>query len=149
MSIPARFVRSALLGMTGVLAAAGPEVAAQGPAGPPAVATGETATGLPSCTGNGSLELNVRDDTAMLDDTDRAVLGAAMLQRYPMLGRDGFAPAGILLWRRQGGPWLYVTLAKSSAPGAGWCFTATFAGNVFDATSALVRKYFFAGADRT
>jgi hypothetical protein len=146
MSIVARVLRIALVGLLG---SAGVQVAAQGPPPSPGVTAGETMTSLSGCAGSGSLELNIRDDTAMLDDTDRAALGTAMLQRYPMLGRDGFAPAAILLWRKRGGPWLYVTLAKASAPGAGWCFSATFTANVFDATPVLVRKYFFAGADRT
>ena len=146
MSIAARVLRIALVGLLG---GTGVQVAAQGPPRPPGVAAGETTTNLSGCAGSGSLELNIRDDTAMLDDTDRAALGAAMLKRYPMLGRDGFAPAAILLWRKRGGPWLYVTLAKAPAPGEGWCFSATFVANVFEATPALVRKYFFAGADRT
>jgi len=145
MSIPARVLRMAL---AGVLGGAGVPVAAQGPPRPPGPAASEATTGLPSCAGSGGLELNIRDDTAMLDDTDRAAFGAAMRERYPMLARDGFAPAAVLLWRKRGDAWLYVTLAKASAPAAGWCFTATFAANVFGATPALVRKY-FADADRT
>jgi hypothetical protein len=124
------------------------QVAAQELPRPLGFAAGETTTSLPSCTGSGSLGLIISDQGALLDAGDRAALGASMLQRYPALGRDGFAPAAILLWRRQGDPWLYVTLARTQAPGAHWCFTATFAAGVFEATPALVRKYFFAPADR-
>ena len=93
MSIVARVLHVALVGLMG---GTGVQVAAQGPLRPPGVAPGETATSLSGCAGSGSLELNIRDDTAMLDDTDRAALGAAMLQRYPVLGRDGFVPAATL-----------------------------------------------------
>jgi len=117
MSIPACVLRMAL---AGVLGGTGVPVAAQGAPRPPGPAASEATTGLPSCVGSGGLELNIRDDAAMLDDADRAAFGAAMRQRYPMLGRDGFAPVAVLLWRKRGGAWLYVTLAKASAPAPGW-----------------------------
>jgi hypothetical protein len=114
----------------------------------PAVGPGGAAS-LPNCVGDARLALAAADERALLDDTDRAALGSAMLQRYPMLGRDGFAPAAILMWRRSGGDWLYVALASGSRSQPGWCYTASFNAHVFDITPALLRKYFFQGAART
>jgi hypothetical protein len=124
--------------LVGVFGAA----AAQGLRGP------GTAAQLPSCVSDARLELGAADERALLDDTDRAALGSAMLQRYPMLARDGFAPAAILMWRKPGGEWLYVAIAGNGRSQAGWCFTASFNANVFDITPALLRKYFFQGAGR-
>lgn len=117
---------------------------AQTPALPPG-----GAASLPSCVSETRLEVAVADEHAWLDDTDRTALSRAMSQRYPMLGRDGFAPAAILMWRKPGQPWLYVALAKNDRTPAAWCFTASFSASVFDITPALVRKYFFPGAART
>lgn len=107
-----------------------------------------TAAQLPSCVSDARLEMAAADERALLDETDRAALGNAMLQRYPMLGRDGFAPVAILMWRKSGGDWLYVAIAGNGRTQPGWCFTASFNANVFDITPALLRKYFFQGGGR-
>ena len=101
---------------------------------------------LTSCVSEAHLELQAADERVLLDAPDRAALGSAMLQRYPMLGRDGFAPAAILMWRKPGRDWLYVALSKSERAPGGWCFTASFAAKVFDVTPALERKYFSAAS---
>jgi hypothetical protein len=102
--------------------------------------------GLPNCVSDTRLELTAADERALLDDADRGGLGALMQQRYPALA--GFAPDAIVLWRRRGGEWLYVALAKSDRHAGGWCHSASFTAGVFDVTPALVRKYFPVGALR-
>jgi len=117
---------------------------------------GQTRLAIPNCVGGAAIELQLGSDSMLLDGADQTAMAAAMLARYPMLGRDGFTPAAIVLWRKPGADWLYVTLARSadsstgsSAGGAAWCVTASFAAAPFDATAGLLRKYFFVGAART
>jgi hypothetical protein len=102
-----------------------------------------------SCAGGQPIRFAAGDSRALLDETDRRLVHAAMLARYPMLQRDGFAPAQILLWRRAPEEWLYVSLAASPQRPGEACFTATFAAAGFEFTPELERKYFFAGAART
>jgi len=101
---------------------------------------------LPNCVSDARLELAAADERALLDDEDRAGIGALMQRRYPVLA--GFAPDAIVLWRRRGGEWLYVALAKSERHAGGWCHSASFTASVFDVTPALLRKYFPSGALR-
>ena len=108
-----------------------------------------SAASLPSCVSDARLELRTADERAWLDTLDRESVGRAMLQRYPVLGRDGFEPAAILMWRQPGRDWLYVTLTRRDGEPAGWCFSATFSAGVFDITPALVFKYFGPGPAKT
>jgi hypothetical protein len=98
---------------------------------------------LPHCVGPGRVEWRVGDESALLDEGDRAALSAEMLRRYPMLGADTFASAGIVLSRQAGGDWIYVALAKRGTEASDRCVAATFTAKVFDTTPALLRKYFF------
>lgn len=102
--------------------------------------------GLPNCVSEARLDFAAADERALLDDADRAGIGALMQRRFPVLA--GFAPDAIVLWRRRGGEWLYVALARSERHAGGWCHSASFTAGVFDVTPALVRKYFPAGALR-
>jgi hypothetical protein len=99
-----------------------------------------------SCAGGQPITLGIAEPRALLDEGDRQQVHAAMLARYPVLGRDGFAPLQIVLWRRADFEWLYVSIgAHRDKPGE-LCFTATFAAGVFELSPALRQKYFFAGA---
>lgn len=140
-------VRAAALA-TLLVGAGAPVQAVDGPRPLP----GQTRIEIPNCVGGAAIELQLGSDSMLLDGADQAAMAAAMLARYPMLGRDGFTPAAIVLWRKPGADWLYVTLARSAdgpAGSAAWCVTASFAAAPFDATAGLLRKYFFAGAART
>lgn len=99
-----------------------------------------------SCAGTDTLEIDLRGEAVMLDESDRRGAAAAMLERYPVLARGVFEPAAIVLWRRPGQGWIYVALTTPQQPPPAWCFSATFAAQVFDFTPALQRKYFSAGA---
>jgi hypothetical protein len=102
--------------------------------------------GLPNCVSETRLEFAAADERAVLDAADRDGIGTLMQQRYPALA--GFAPDAIVLWRKSGGAWLYVALARSERHAGGWCHSASVTAGVFDVTPALVRKYFPAGALR-
>ena len=78
---------------------------------------------------------------AWLGDEDRDGMAAAMRARFAAL--DGnFAPRRILLWQRGPGDWVYVSLRDDPRQSGDQCFDATFSGAAFDATPALMRKYF-------
>lgn len=117
-----------------------------GAAGAQALVPPGGALGLPNCVSDTRLELAAADERALLDDADRIGIGTLMQRRYPTLA--GFAPDAIVLWRKRGGDWLYLALAKSDRHAGGWCHSASFTAGVFDVTPALLRKYFPAGALR-
>lgn len=98
---------------------------------------------IASCVSPQALRFESGDVNAVLDDGDRDAVAAAMAERYPMLQRDGFAPAHIVLWQKKGGELLFVSLkSREDAPGE-MCFTATFAAARFEFTPHLLMKYFF------
>ena len=111
---------------------------------PPSAANDGPRT-IVSCISQTSIELGNGDSSAMLDDTDRDRVHDAMRERYPVLQRDGFTPSHILLWQKQGGELLYVTLLANPQRPSELCFTATFSASRFDFTQALQRKYFVSG----
>jgi hypothetical protein len=102
------------------------------------------------CVGSGpALTLRRHDSRALLDPEDRDGVHAAIVQRYPVLGGGGRAPAYVMLWRKSADEWLYVSLAKNEGAGrppGTLCFTATIRANDFEFTRELIRKYFAAGA---
>jgi len=100
---------------------------------------------IASCVSHESLEFGSGDASAMLDDSDRELVNTAMLARYPVLQRDGFMPSHIILWQKQGGDLLYVTLLANPQKPSELCFTATFSASRFDFTQTLQRKYFVSG----
>jgi hypothetical protein len=110
----------------------------------PASATNEART-IASCVSHEALQFKSGDASAVLDDADRDFVSAAMLERYPVLQRDGFVPTHIILWQRQGGELLYVTLLANPQRPSEMCFTATFSASRFDFTQSLQRKYFLPG----
>ncbi len=100
---------------------------------------------IASCVSQEALQFKRGDATVLLDDADRDFVNAAMLERYPVLQRDGFVPTHIILWQRQGGELLYVTLLANPQQPSEMCFTATFSASRFDFTQSLQRKYFLPG----
>jgi hypothetical protein len=101
-----------------------------------------------SCVGGPALSLTAADARALLDPDERRTLLSQMLARYPLLERDGFEPAAILLWHKAADEWLYVSLKPNGFDDNALCFTATFVAKTFAITPALTSKYFFEGADK-
>jgi hypothetical protein len=97
---------------------------------------------ISSCVGGPPIALSAVDARALLDQEEREKLLAEMLARYPMLERDGFAPAAILLWHKAAGEWLYVSMKPNGFDDNALCFTATFVAKMFQITPALTSKYF-------
>ncbi|MEP6876405.1 MAG: hypothetical protein ABI887_18775 [Burkholderiales bacterium] len=95
-----------------------------------------------SCAGGPSIVVGADDQRALIDDTERDSLLAEMRARYPVLERDTFAPAVILLWHKPRGEWLYVSLQPNPIASGNLCFTATFVARLFRITPALASKYF-------
>ncbi len=94
---------------------------------------------LTSCVpGSPPLRVSAKAERAVLDAADRRRLHEAAQARYPLYQRAGMAPAQVLLMRR-GGQWQYVTLWQDGS--AGLCFSAVFAAERFDFTSAWIGKY--------
>jgi hypothetical protein len=110
----------------------------------PCVASDETRT-IASCVSHESLQFKSGDARAMLDEADRELVSAAMLERYPVLQGDSFTPTHIILWQRQGGELLYVTLLANPQKPGDMCFTATFSASRFEFTQMLQKKYFVSG----
>ncbi len=102
---------------------------------------------IENCVHDETIELHAGNDSALLDEDDRAGVQAAMVSRFTQLAGGGFAPTAILLWRSPVYGWLYVALkAHPTKPGK-VCSMATFSAPVFEFTGDLLRKYFF--GDRT
>jgi hypothetical protein len=125
--------------ITASIAATGQACGAQGTATLPA-----GAFVLENCVTGPSIGIGATDKRAVLDDSDRDAVQAAIVARYPKLEGDGFAPAHVLLWQRSPDEWLYVNLMLRSSNPDTFCFTATFAAKRFEFTEPLIKKYFFA-----
>jgi hypothetical protein len=110
---------------------------------------GSTRARIESCVSHDSIEFSIGHNSALLDDEDRLLVSAAMRQRYPMLRADGFAPSHVMLWRKPGADWLFVTLLTNPEKAGEMCFTATFAAAGFELTPRLLQKYFVSAAART
>lgn len=108
-----------------------------------------THASIESCVSHDTLEFSIGHNSALLDAEDRLQVSVALLQRYPMLQTDGFAPSHLLLWRRPGAEWVYVALLANPDKPSEMCFTATFAAGVFEQTPRLLKKYFASDAART
>jgi hypothetical protein len=101
---------------------------------------------IESCAGGDRIVFASADQSALLDEMDRGLVSAAMLERYPVLQRDGFAPSQIILWQKLGGELLYVTLITNPAKPNETCFTATLSADRFEITQLLRHKYLLAGS---
>lgn len=106
---------------------------------------GSSNTYVENCIGAETIELHAGEDSALLDPADSARTFAAMLKRYPMLERDGFAPTAIVLWRKPESGWVYLALNSHPDKPGKVCSAATFSAGVFEFSATLLRKYFFAG----
>jgi hypothetical protein len=115
-------------------------------AGEPAEAS---ATRVENCVGSDAIDLRPGEDSAMLDAEDHRQFVAAMTARYPVLGRDGFAPTLTLLWRKPGAGWVYVALRPHADKPGRVCSLASFSAAAFELTPPLLRKYFVIAAGRT
>lgn len=107
-------------------------------AGPPA-----------NCIGDDPLPIPPNGPKAWLDDADRGQVLAALWAKYPVLERDGLAPQALLLWRHPDGDWRYAALIADQRRAGQTCVAASFSAAVVEPTAGLLRKYFFAGGDRS
>jgi len=119
--------------------------AASGPAGarderrPLAAAIGNA---IESCVDSTTLRFGSDERRALLDDADTETVGEALLRRYPAFAQSGLAPQAIVLWRKDGAEWLYVTLLVNPAKPGEVCFTASFVAARLAVTPAMLKKYF-------
>ena len=97
---------------------------------------------IESCVDRQPIRFRADERRVVLDAADAATVSAALIQRYPMLERDGLAPQRILLWRKAGAEWIYVALLENPAKAGDVCFTATIRAGSLNGTKALLRKYF-------
>lgn len=105
-------------------------------------APGATLT-VESCVSRDPLQLGAPDPWVMLADDEAGTVFEQMMQRYPVLQRDGVVPSRIALWRRpDSGAWLYVTLLEHPSRNGEMCFTATVVARPLAITASLLRKYF-------
>jgi len=102
---------------------------------------GDAAT-IEHCVGGPSIRFGPGERRALLEATDAADVSAALMQRYPIVARDGLAPERIVLWRDPRAGWLYVALVTNPEDAEQVCFTATFSANRLPVTSPLLVKYF-------
>ena len=69
-------------------------------------------------------------------------VGEALLRRYPAFAQGGLAPQAIVLWRKPGADWLYITLLINPGKPAEVCFTASFVAAKISITPVMLKKYF-------
>ena len=101
---------------------------------------------IESCVDHSALRFGPGELRAVLDGADTAIVGEALLRRYPAFAQSGLAPQAIVLWRKPGAEWLYLTLLVNPAKPGEVCFTASFVAARIAATPAMLRKYFGAAA---
>lgn len=107
---------------------------------------GSRADAIEGCAAGPAIRFSPADRRAILDAADAAAVSAALVQRYPMVERDGLAPQRLVLWHKPGADWLYIALLENPARPSEVCYTATFVAARFDLTLPLLVKYFGAGA---
>ena len=103
------------------------------------------ATTIEHCVGGPAIRFEPGTRRALLEPADAADVSAALVQRYPIVARDGLAPERIVLWRHPRAGWLYVALVTNPDDVEQVCFTATFSAKRLPVTPPLLVKYF--GAD--
>jgi len=106
---------------------------------PLAAAIGDS---IESCVDSSTIVFGKEERRAILDITDTATVGEALLRRYPAFAQSGFAPQAIVLWRKPAADWLYVTLLVNPGKPGEVCFTATFVAGKIELTPVLLKKYF-------
>jgi hypothetical protein len=97
---------------------------------------------IESCVDNTTLRFGKDERRAILDADDTESVGEALLRRYPAFAQDSLAPQAIILWRKPGADWLYITLLINPAKPAEVCFTASFVAAKISITPVMLKKYF-------
>jgi hypothetical protein len=97
---------------------------------------------IESCVDRTTLRFGKDERRALLDADDTETVGEALMRRYPAFGQAGFAPQAIVLWRKPGADWLYVTLLVNPGKPGEVCFTASFVAARIEATPVMLKKYF-------
>jgi len=97
---------------------------------------------IESCVDNTTLRFGKDERRAILDADDTETVGEALLRRYPAFAQGGLAPQAIVLWRKPGADWLYVTLLINPGKPGEVCFTASFVAAKIPITPVMLKKYF-------
>lgn len=97
---------------------------------------------IESCVDNATLRFGRDERRALLDSDDTETVGEALLRRYPAFAQVGLAPQAIVLWRKPGAEWLYITLLVNPGKPGEVCFTASFVAARIDVTPVMLKKYF-------
>ena len=119
--------------------------AAGGPAGArdePRALAAAIGDAIESCVDSTTLRFGNDERRAILDPADTETVGEALLRRYPAFAQSGLAPQAIVLWRKPGAEWLYVTLLVNPGKPGEVCFTASFVAARIAVTPVMLRKYF-------
>lgn len=101
---------------------------------------------IESCVDSTTLRFGREERRALLDPGDTETVGEALQRRYPAFAQSGLAPQAIVLWRKPGAEWLYVTLLVNPAKPGEVCFTASFVAARIEVTPVMLKKYFGAAA---
>jgi len=97
---------------------------------------------IESCVDSTTLRFGNDERRAILDAADTETVGEALLRRYPAFAQSGLAPQAIVLWRKPGADWLYVTLLVNPGKPGEVCFTASFVAARISITPVMLKKYF-------
>ena len=97
---------------------------------------------IESCVDSTTLRFGNDERRAILDAADTETVGEALLRRYPAFAQGGLTPQAIVLWRKPGAEWLYVTLLINPGKPGEVCFTASFVAAKISVTPVILKKYF-------
>ncbi|MCE9661081.1 MAG: hypothetical protein K8R60_21340 [Burkholderiales bacterium] len=97
---------------------------------------------IESCVDSTTLRFGKDERRAVLDALDTETVGEALLRRYPAFAQSGLAPQAIVLWRKPGADWLYITLLVNPGKPGEACFTASFVASKISVTPVMLKKYF-------
>ena len=96
---------------------------------------------IESCVDSTTLRFGHDERRAILDAADTEAVGEALLRRYPAFAQSGLAPQAIVLWRKPGADWLYVTLLVN--PGMpGEAAHGELRRRRISITPVMLKKYF-------
>ena len=102
----------------------------------------EGVVAIESCVSDARIAFGREDLRVVLDEDERQVVHAQLMQRYPAAQRVGVDPTHLVLWQQASGTWLYVALLQHPRQADRWCFTASFVAGGVERTTVLLRKYF-------
>jgi len=97
---------------------------------------------IESCVDRTTLRFGKDERRAILDAADTEAVGEALVRRYPAFAQSGLAPQAIVLWRKPGADWLYITLLINPGKPGEVCFTASFVAAKVAITPVMLKKYF-------